>query len=52
MNSAFQAQVKHKSDKLMNYFLLSFYIAGLMLAFFYGTWLVAIGVGSLSLIHI
>ncbi len=50
IHSAFKAQVKHKSDKLMNYFLISFYIAGLLLAFFYDTWLVAIGIGSLSLL--
>jgi len=34
----------------MNYFLVSFFIAGLLLALFYDTWLVAIGVGSLSLL--
>lgn len=50
IHNAFRAQVKHKSDKLMNYFLISFYIAGLLLAFFYDTWLVAIGIGSLSLL--
>jgi signal transduction histidine kinase len=50
MHDAYLAQVKHKSDRLMNYFLVSFFIAGLVLAFFYDTWLVAIGVGSLSLL--
>jgi signal transduction histidine kinase len=50
MHNVYQAQVKHKSDRLMNYFLFSFFITGLLLAFFYDTWLVAIGVGSLSLL--
>jgi two-component system, sensor histidine kinase and response regulator len=42
-------QVTQRSDALMNYFLASFFIAGLILAFFYDTWLIAIGVGSLLL---
>jgi signal transduction histidine kinase len=46
----FFAQIKEKSDRLMNYFLVSFFIAGFFLAFFYDTWLVAIGIGTLSLI--
>ena len=50
MKDAYLAQVKQKSDRLMNYFLLSFFITGLLLALFYDTWLVAIGVGSLSLL--
>lgn len=44
------AQVKHKSDALMNYILTGLFIAGILLAFYYDTWLIAIGVGSLSLI--
>lgn len=50
MHDAYLGQVKHKSDKVMNYFLVGFYLAGLLLAVFYDTWLVAIGIGSLSLI--
>jgi len=50
MRDAYLAHVKHKSDRLMNYFLISFFTTGLLLAFFYDTWLVAFGVGSLSLI--
>ena len=50
MHDAYLAQVKHKSDRLMNYFLISFFITGLLLALFYDTWLVAVGVGSLSLL--
>jgi signal transduction histidine kinase len=50
IHNAYLAQIKHKSDRLMNYFLGSFFIAGLLLAFFYDTWLIAIGVGGLSLL--
>ncbi|MCS3796624.1 response regulator [Niastella sp. OAS944] len=42
--------VKEKSDQLMNYFLISFFIGGILLAFFYDTWLIAVSVGGLSLI--
>jgi signal transduction histidine kinase len=50
MHDAYLGQVKHKSDKVMNYFLVSFFFCGLVLAFFYDTWFVAIGIGSLSLV--
>jgi len=50
IHNAYLAQIKHKSDRLMNYFLVSFFITGLLLALFYDTWLVAIGIGSLSLL--
>jgi signal transduction histidine kinase len=50
MHDAYLAKVGHKSDRLMNYFLISFFIAGLPLALFYDTWLVAVGIGSLSLL--
>lgn len=42
--------VKEKSDQLMNYFLISFFIGGVLLAFFYDTWLIAVSVGALLLI--
>lgn len=42
-------EVKKRSDKLMNYFLISYFIGGLLLARYYDTWLVAFGIGSLSL---
>jgi two-component system, sensor histidine kinase and response regulator len=41
--------VKDKSDQLMNYFLISFFIGGLLLAFFFDTWLIAVIVGGLLL---
>jgi two-component system, sensor histidine kinase and response regulator len=43
-------EVKKRSDKLMNYFLACFFLAGLVFAIFYDTWLIALGVGGLSLI--
>ncbi len=46
---SFARQVKERSDKLMNYFLICFFISGLVLAPFYDTWLVAFGVGGFSL---
>ena len=50
IKNAYNAQVKQKSDKLMNYFLPSFFLVGLLLAVFYDTWLIAIGVGGLALL--
>ena len=47
---AFRSEVKKRSDRLMNYFLIGFFFVGLALAFFYDTWLIAIGVGGLSLL--
>ncbi len=48
--TSFHLQVKKRSDKLMNYFLISYFLGGLAFAFFYDTWLIAIGVGGLSLL--
>lgn len=46
----FYAEIKKKSDRAINYFLAGFFICGLLLAHFYDTWTVAIGIGSLSLL--
>jgi two-component system sensor histidine kinase/response regulator len=46
---AFQYVVKERSDRLMNYFLIGHFLVGLVFAFFYGTWLIAFGVGGISL---
>jgi len=46
----FLSAIKNKSDKLINYFLVSFFVVGLLLAFYYDTWEIAIGVGGLSLV--
>lgn len=43
-------EVKKRSDKLMDYFLASFFAGGLILAFYYDTWIVAIGVGGLCVL--
>jgi len=47
--TSFAQQVKERSDKLMDYFLICFFICGLLLAPFYDTWLIAFGVGGFSL---
>jgi PAS domain S-box-containing protein len=47
---AFKSEVKMRSDRLMNYFLACHFLVGLALAGFYGTWLIALGVGGISLI--
>lgn len=46
----FHREVKGRSDKLMNYFLIGFFVAGLIFAFYYDTWSIALGVGGLSLL--
>jgi signal transduction histidine kinase len=48
--NAYTRQTKLRSDMLMNYFLLGYFIGGLIFAYFYDTWAVAIGVGGLSLV--
>jgi two-component system sensor histidine kinase/response regulator len=49
-NLIFQSEVKERSDKLLNYFLAFYFLVGICLAFFYDTWLIAIGVGSVCLL--
>jgi len=46
----FSRQIKVSSDLLLNYFLAGYFIIGLLLAFYYDTWLIGIGVGGLSLL--
>jgi signal transduction histidine kinase len=46
----FLLQIQERSDNLMNYFLAGYFVIGLVLATYYDTWLIAIGVGGLSLI--
>lgn len=45
----FLLQIKKKADMLVNYFLISYFFIGIILAFYYDTWLIAVGVGGLSL---
>jgi len=42
--------VKGRSDKLMNYFLIGFFLTGLIFAPYYDTWGIALGVGGLLLL--
>ena len=46
LSLSFGQQVKKRSDKLMNYFLICFFVGGLAVAPFYDTWLIAVGVGG------
>ncbi|BAV04635.1 Signal transduction histidine kinase [Filimonas lacunae] len=46
----FSQEVKKRSDRIINYFLISFFLIGLLLAFYFDTWAIAIGVGGLSLV--
>jgi len=46
----FRTDVKERSDKLINYFLIAFFFAGLYFATYYGTWDIAIGVGGTLLL--
>ncbi len=45
---AFLLQLKNKSDKMANYFLAAYFSFGLFLAAHYDTWLIAFGIGGLS----
>jgi two-component system sensor histidine kinase/response regulator len=42
--------IKQRTDRLMNYFLWGYFLVGLIFAQFYDTWLIAFGVGGLSLL--
>jgi PAS domain S-box-containing protein len=42
--------VKERSDRIMNYFLVAYFMAGVFWATFYSTWLIAFGVGGICLI--
>jgi two-component system sensor histidine kinase/response regulator len=46
----FHLAVKERSDRLMNYFLVGYFLVGIALAGFYGTWLIAFGVGGILLL--
>lgn len=47
---AYNLQVKERSDKIMNVFLAIYFCSGIVLAFFYGTWLIAFDIGGLLLL--
>ncbi|RAJ89098.1 methyl-accepting chemotaxis protein, partial [Larkinella arboricola] len=46
----FLFRVQQQSDRMMNFFLIGYFLIGLLLATFYDTWLIALGVGGLSLL--
>ena len=46
----FKLAVNKRSDKLINYFLIGFFLTGLVFATFYDTWFIALSVGGLCLI--
>ncbi len=45
-----QLEIKTRSDRWMNYFLVSFFVGGLFLARYYETWTIAWGIGGLGLL--
>ena len=47
--SRFLDIINNKSDKLTEYFLLGYFVFGLLLASFYDTWIMGLGVGTLLL---
>lgn len=49
-NYAMLLGVKERSDRLMNYFLIGYFFIGCGFAFFYDTWLAAIGIGGICLL--
>ncbi len=46
----FNAELKKRSDRIMDYFLGCFFLTGLLFAQFYDTWVIALGVGSCAII--
>lgn len=48
--SNYRDDLKNRSDRFINYFLVLFFLAGLYFAQFYDTWNIALGVGGLVLL--
>jgi len=46
----YHLEVKRRSDRLMNFFLIGFFLTGLALASWFDTWTIALGVGGLCLL--
>ncbi|MBN8853571.1 MAG: hypothetical protein BGO55_12400 [Sphingobacteriales bacterium 50-39] len=46
----YHLEVKRRSDKLMNFFLIGFFLTGLALASWFDTWIIALGVGGICLL--
>lgn len=49
-SNTLKAEVKKRSDRLMDFFMGGYFIVGLLLAGFYDTWLIAISISSLALL--
>src|SRR3984957_15532116 len=47
---SWQSRTEKASDSIINYFLLSYFVPGLVFAFYNDTWAIGIGVGGLSLL--
>lgn len=45
-----ELSVKQRADTLINYFLVSYFVTGLLFALVYDTWMIAVSVGSLCLL--
>ncbi|UAY51540.1 PAS domain-containing protein [Ferruginibacter albus] len=48
--SEFYAKMNKRSDKLVNYYVISLFFIGLLLSFFFNTWPIGIFIGGISLI--
>ncbi|GGB78855.1 response regulator [Dyadobacter sediminis] len=46
----YQLRVKERSDSIINYILTGYFLLGLVFASLYETWLIALGIGSISLL--
>ncbi|HEY4338038.1 MAG TPA: hypothetical protein VGM89_19140, partial [Puia sp.] len=46
----FRGEVRKRSDKLMNYFLIGFFLVGLILARYFDTWGIALSIGGVSVV--
>lgn len=49
-NYAMLLGVNERSGRLLNYFLIGYFFIGCGFAFFYGTWFIAIGIGSICVL--
>jgi two-component system sensor histidine kinase/response regulator len=50
VSASLNSGIKKRSDRLMNLFLPAYFVTGLVFAFYYDTWLMAVGVGSISVL--
>jgi two-component system sensor histidine kinase/response regulator len=50
LSETLNEEVKLRSDRLMNFFLPAYFVAGLVFALYYDTWLMAIAVGGISIV--